>query len=122
MHAVLTPWDFITRVTYPGWCFSWSMSPVSLVGSLSSRSLDFSLSLVCRPPEHGLNGTAGAVTRTYSSDQWQAIEGACGPLYVPTLDDRGLKLRVQCTPARCAVLLSRPHREAVRCTSFCCTC
>ena len=48
------------------------------------------------------NGAASAVMRTYSSDQWHAIEGACGPLYVPTMDDKGLKLRVQCTPARCA--------------------
>ncbi len=56
----------------------------------------------CRPSEVEENGAPAAVTRTYSSDQWHAIDGACGPRYVPTVDDKGLKLRVQCTPARCA--------------------
>ena len=60
------------------------------------------LHLKCRPSEVEQNGTDSAVTRTYSSDQWHVIVGACAPLYVPTVEDKGLKLRVQCTPARYA--------------------
>ena len=44
--------------------------------------------------------THAAVTRTHLSDQWQAIEGACSPLYTPAAADKGLRLRVQCVPAR----------------------
>ena len=44
--------------------------------------------------------THAAVTRLHLSDQWQAIEGACSPLYTPTAADIGLRLRVQCVPAR----------------------
>ena len=78
---------------------------------------------MCRPAADTIESSSvlqGAVARTYASDQWQAIEGACKSLYIPTAEDVGLKLRVRCTPARWAVnipfqALRRENAFAVRC-------
>ena len=88
-------------------------------GSYGMPSRREGSSLNCRSSEVEQNGAASNVTRTYLSDQWREIEGACGPLYVPALDDKGLKLRVQCTPARYACPSSRKPWRAGHLASFC---
>ena len=58
-----------------------------------------------RTSDPEVEDTEGSVKRTYLTHQWQVITGACSPIYIPSADDKGLKLRVQCTPARYDVQL-----------------
>ena len=80
----------------------------NLLDSKSKNSrgvLNRSSFYISRTADPEVEDTEGSVKRTYSTHQWQVIRGACSPVYIPTADDKGLKLRVQCTPARYDVKL-----------------